>query len=73
MILDIQKDSMKRQKNIQIKSTDITKVVIEDHQELKNQLQSFGIKTNDINHIIISHFHADHIGGLQDFPNAKIC
>ena len=51
---------------------DITKVIIEDHQELKNQLQAFGIKNTEINHIIISHFHADHIGGLRDFPNAKI-
>ena len=22
-------------------------------------------------HLIISHFHADHIGGLADFPNAQ--
>ncbi len=26
----------------------------------------------DIEYIFISHFHADHIGGLKDFPNSKI-
>jgi len=35
------------------------------------QLQSTGIKPKDINYIIISHFHADHIGSLSDFPQAK--
>ena len=33
-----------------------------------------GIAPDQINYIIISHFHADHIGGLKDFPKAKfIC
>ncbi|MBY0377854.1 MAG: MBL fold metallo-hydrolase [Gammaproteobacteria bacterium] len=36
-----------------------------------NQLEEFGIKPEEINYIIISHFHADHIGALNDFPNAK--
>ncbi|EFC41588.1 predicted protein [Naegleria gruberi] len=31
----------------------------------------YGINNNDIKFIIISHFHADHISGLIDFPNAK--
>ncbi len=38
---------------------------------LKEQLLEKGIKPEDINYILISHFHADHIGGLSDFPNAK--
>jgi len=49
-----------------------TKVYIQKHEELKQQLYSFGIKSEEINHIIISHFHADHIGGLKDFENATI-
>lgn len=37
-------------------------------------IQNFGIHVSDISHIIISHFHADHISGLTDFPQAKfIC
>lgn len=36
-----------------------------------HQLESLGISSSDINYIIISHFHADHIGALHDFPNAK--
>ena len=33
-----------------------------------------GIHPSDIKFIIISHFHADHIAGLRDFPNAEfIC
>lgn len=43
-------------------------------KSLKAQLLENNIQANEINYIIISHFHADHIGGLHDFPNAKfIC
>jgi glyoxylase-like metal-dependent hydrolase (beta-lactamase superfamily II) len=39
-----------------------------------DMLKSKGISPNEIKHIIISHFHADHIAGLKDFPNAHfIC
>jgi glyoxylase-like metal-dependent hydrolase (beta-lactamase superfamily II) len=35
------------------------------------QLPRYGVTARDIEWIIISHFHADHIGGLQDFPGAR--
>lgn len=35
------------------------------------QLKDMNISPEEINYIIISHFHADHIGALRDFPNAK--
>lgn len=45
-----------------------------DHKvedDAKSQLSAKGVNADDINYIIISHFHADHIGSLRDFPNAK--
>ena len=36
-----------------------------------NQLGRFGLEPQDIRLIILSHFHADHIAGLRDFPNAR--
>lgn len=36
-----------------------------------NQIARFGLKPEDIRTIIISHFHADHIAGLLDFPQAR--
>ncbi|MBP6686632.1 MAG: MBL fold metallo-hydrolase [Lacibacter sp.] len=48
----------------------ITKVYISPEDEVKQQLTRFGLTTDDISHIIISHFHADHIGGLKDFNKA---
>jgi glyoxylase-like metal-dependent hydrolase (beta-lactamase superfamily II) len=50
----------------------ITKVTIDKKEEVKQLLKSYGILPEEIKHIIISHFHADHIGGLKDFENATI-
>ena len=36
------------------------------------QLMQRKISKEDINYIFISHFHADHIAGLLDYPNAKL-
>jgi glyoxylase-like metal-dependent hydrolase (beta-lactamase superfamily II) len=35
------------------------------------QLPRFGLTPADIKRVIISHFHADHIAGLRDFPQAE--
>lgn len=35
------------------------------------QLARFGLRAEDINTIFVSHFHADHIAGLRDFPTAR--
>ena len=41
---------------------------------LKEQLLENSIHPDEIKTIVISHFHADHIGGLSDFPQARfIC
>jgi glyoxylase-like metal-dependent hydrolase (beta-lactamase superfamily II) len=37
-------------------------------------LEGMGFRPQDVETIIISHFHPDHIGGLRDFPKARfIC
>ncbi|MEQ9307689.1 MAG: MBL fold metallo-hydrolase [Marinoscillum sp.] len=51
-----------------------TKVYVNEEDHVIYKLAKEGIKPSDIKYIIISHFHADHIGGLLDFPNAQfIC
>lgn len=37
-----------------------------------NQLNHWKIQAGDIRYVIISHFHADHIAGLRDFPAAEL-
>ena len=36
------------------------------------QLGKAGIDPAAINHVVITHFHADHVGGLQAFPQARL-
>ena len=36
------------------------------------QLPRFGLSTSDIGTVVVSHFHADHIAGLRDFPRARL-
>ncbi|MEP6951697.1 MAG: MBL fold metallo-hydrolase [Ginsengibacter sp.] len=52
----------------------VTPVYIDNKDSAKALLQKEGISANEVNYIIISHFHAGHICGLQDFPKAQfIC
>ena len=48
----------------------MTKVFISTEQEVKTQLKANGILPDSIKHVFLSHFHADHIGGIKDFKNA---
>lgn len=52
----------------------ITPVTHSRKQGVAEQLVEQGISPAQIRGIFISHFHADHLGGLRDFPEAKfIC
>ncbi len=51
-----------------------TPVHLDEAQRLPNQLALHGVRLADIRWCLISHFHADHIAGLRDLPNARfIC
>ncbi|MEO8765089.1 MAG: MBL fold metallo-hydrolase [Ginsengibacter sp.] len=49
----------------------LTPVYIDNKDAAKTLLEVEGITAGEVNYIVISHFHADHIGGLIDFPNAR--
>lgn len=49
----------------------ITPVRFEDRQGAASQLQAAGIRPEQVRYVVLSHFHADHIGGVRDFPQAK--
>lgn len=36
------------------------------------QIREFGHRIEDIGHIVLTHLHLDHAGGLPDFPHAKV-
>lgn len=36
------------------------------------QIESLGLCPEDVAHIVVTHFDMDHIGGIADFPQAKI-
>ena len=37
-----------------------------------SQIQQLGYKVSDVRHIIMTHLHLDHAGGLPDFPHANV-
>lgn len=49
----------------------LTPVYVNEEDTAIKKLEKIGIKHEDVNYIIISHFHADHIAALKDFPEAK--
>lgn len=52
----------------------VTPVYFDPKQSLAQQLYAQGLVGGDIDAIILSHFHADHVAGLRDFPDVScIC
>ena len=43
-----------------------------ESQYVVNQLAGLGIMPEEISHIVLSHLHLDHAGGISSFPNAKL-
>ena len=41
-------------------------------QAATRQVQRLGFRTEDVRHIVVTHFDIDHIGGISDFPDAEI-
>lgn len=39
---------------------------------LPEQLKQMGIQASDVEHIIVTHLHQDHVGHLSSFPKAKV-
>ncbi|TAE50401.1 MAG: MBL fold metallo-hydrolase, partial [Bacteroidetes bacterium] len=49
-----------------------TPIYFREEENLVRQLAQMGITPEQVPYLIISHFHADHTGGLLDFPESKI-
>jgi nucleoside-diphosphate-sugar epimerase/glyoxylase-like metal-dependent hydrolase (beta-lactamase superfamily II) len=50
----------------------LSPVVCSESLTIRAQLQEVGIAPRDIRGIILSHFHADHVAGLRDFPSSDL-
>ncbi len=48
-----------------------TPVFYTEAESAANQLRQRGVDPADVKYVILSHFHADHIAGLGDFPHAS--
>ncbi len=50
----------------------VTPNSLPENERLVVQLTALGLRPQDVDGVIISHFHADHIGALRDFPRATL-
>jgi glyoxylase-like metal-dependent hydrolase (beta-lactamase superfamily II) len=48
----------------------LTPTFVKPEEYAVEQLKALGIAPEAVNYILVSHFHADHVCGLKDFPNA---
>lgn len=50
----------------------VTPVYFDESASLVKQLAEAGVQPQDVSRVVLSHFHADHMAGLRDFPQAKV-
>nr|AGC72515.1 uncharacterized protein Mb2322c [uncultured bacterium A1Q1_fos_2059] len=48
------------------------KPVLDENETAFRQVERLGFDPKDVRHIVVTHFDGDHIGGLVDFPWAKV-
>lgn len=50
----------------------VTRIEIPPEHSAVAQLAAEGIRADDVAHVILTHFHVDHVAGLEDFPAARL-
>jgi glyoxylase-like metal-dependent hydrolase (beta-lactamase superfamily II) len=50
----------------------LTPVTLPPGERVTEQIKELGFAADDIVHVVLSHFHADHVAGLHAFGRAKI-
>lgn len=50
----------------------VVQTKIKKEEEIDQQLLKLGFKTKDVNKVILTHMHGDHIGGLSHFSHCEI-
>jgi len=50
----------------------ITPLRVSPEQAAVAQLAAMGVEARDVRRVVLSHFHADHVSGLRDFPLADV-
>jgi glyoxylase-like metal-dependent hydrolase (beta-lactamase superfamily II) len=50
----------------------ITRMKMDPQETAINQIERLGYKPEDVRHIVLTHMHFDHCGGLPDFPHARV-
>ncbi len=49
-----------------------TQFSVRPEDEIGPQLRALGIGSRDVRHVVLTHLHTDHAGGLAHFPDSKI-
>ncbi len=50
----------------------VTRVPLDPDEAAVRQIAGLGMDPNDVRHIVLTHMHFDHCGGLADFPGATV-
>ncbi|MFZ5922409.1 MAG: MBL fold metallo-hydrolase [Chloroflexota bacterium] len=50
----------------------ITVMPFDPDEAAVNRIKGLGFRPEDVRHIVLTHMHFDHCGGLADFPHAKV-
>ncbi|WP_197673995.1 MBL fold metallo-hydrolase [Micromonospora narathiwatensis] len=45
---------------------------LDPHETAVRQIERLGHSPADVRHIVVTHLHRDHTGGLADFPAARV-
>lgn len=51
---------------------DLVGLVYGPDDRLDRQIQALGYRTSDVDHVVVSHSHFDHAGGIRLFPEAQL-